>query len=146
MFTTAVGFRVVTISQVSPSSYTGAQRGAPAAANIRLCCLLPRLKAARSILTCNQAGDDERENQHLEHTHQQLAREGEILDLAIGQLVGPEGKCQDDPCGSARDENGNGTVRSSGLSLSPTAWLFSFSAPLSSSPLRPPSPGSKCSF
>lgn len=62
------------------------------------------------MLTCDQAGDNERKNQHLEHAHQQLAGEGEVLDLAIGQLVRPERKRQDDPCGSTQDENGNGTV------------------------------------
>lgn len=87
-------------------------------------------KHQKALLTCNQARDNERKNQHLEHTHQQLSWEGEILDLAIGQLVGPKGKCQDDPCESTKNENGNGKVWSSGLSLSQSynmAFLFLFS-------------------
>lgn len=67
-------------------------------------------KQQKALLTCNQARDNERKNQHLQHTHQQLAGEREILDLAIGQLVGPEGEGQDNPCGSARDENGSVSV------------------------------------
>lgn len=49
------------------------------------------------FLTRDQAGDNEGKNQHLEHPHQQLSREGKILDLAIGQLVGSESKGQNDP-------------------------------------------------
>lgn len=47
-------------------------------------------------LTCDEAGDDERKHEHLQHPHEQLTREREVLDLAVGELVRTQGKCQAD--------------------------------------------------
>lgn len=132
-------FRFVTTGQANPSTSSWVMKRYSNRSFADHCL---GWKQQKALLTCNQARDNERKNQHLEHTHQQLTREGEILDLAIGQLVGPEGEGQDNPCGWAEDEKGSGTVWSSGLSLSPTMWLFSFSSTLSSSS----SQRNKCSF
>lgn len=39
-------------------------------------------------LTCDQTGDNERQHKHLQHPHQELSREREVLDLLQGQVVG----------------------------------------------------------
>lgn len=48
-------------------------------------------------LTCDKAGDDEGEYQHLQHPHEQLTRKREVLDLAVGELIWAQSKCQADP-------------------------------------------------
>ena len=48
-------------------------------------------------LTCDQAGDNERQHQHLQHPHEELSREREVLDLAVAELVWAQGKGQADP-------------------------------------------------
>ena len=46
-------------------------------------------------LTCDQTGDDERKHQHLQHPHQQLPGEREVLDLPQGQVVGAKSESQE---------------------------------------------------
>lgn len=48
-------------------------------------------------LTCDQAGDNEWQHQHLQHPHEELSRKRKVLDLAIGELVRAQGKGQADP-------------------------------------------------
>lgn len=48
--------------------------------------------------TCDQTGDDERQHQHLQHPHEQLSRERQILDLPRGEFSGPYGEAQDYAC------------------------------------------------
>lgn len=43
-------------------------------------------------LTCDQAGDNEGQHQHLQHSHEQLTREREVLDLTVGELVRAQSK------------------------------------------------------
>lgn len=47
-------------------------------------------------LTCDKAGDNEGQHQHLQHPHEQLTRKREVLDLAVGELVWAQGKRQAD--------------------------------------------------
>lgn len=44
--------------------------------------------------TCDEAGDQQGQHQHLEHPHEQLPREGEVLHLSVGHLIGPQGEAQ----------------------------------------------------
>lgn len=48
-------------------------------------------------LTCDQAGDNEWQHQHLQHPHEKFSRKREVLDLAVGKLVRSQGKGQTDP-------------------------------------------------
>lgn len=57
-----------------------------------------RLTEGKGERTCDQAGDDEGQDQHLEHPHQQLSREGEIFDVPDGQLVRTQGESQHNAC------------------------------------------------
>lgn len=47
-------------------------------------------------LTCDQAGHNERQDQHLQHPHEKLSREGEILYLSGGQIAGAQYQAHQD--------------------------------------------------
>lgn len=49
-----------------------------------------------NIHTCDKTGNQQGQHQHLEHSHQQLPREGEELHFAVGHLVGTQAEAQDD--------------------------------------------------
>ena len=48
-----------------------------------------------SLRTCDEAGDQQGQDQHLEHSHEQFPREGEVFHLAVGQFVWAHGEAQD---------------------------------------------------
>lgn len=50
---------------------------------------------SKNFHTCDKTGDQQGQHQHLEHSHQQLSREGEELDIAVGHVVGTQGETQD---------------------------------------------------
>lgn len=50
------------------------------------------------IHTCDETGNQQRQNQHLEHSHQQFSRKGEELDVSIRHVITPQAKPQDYAC------------------------------------------------
>lgn len=48
-----------------------------------------------SLHTCDEAGDQQGQDQHLEHSHEQFPWEGEVLHLAVRQVERAHGKAQD---------------------------------------------------
>lgn len=57
-----------------------------------------RLDKKIKFHTCDETGNQQGQHQHLKHSHQQLSREGEELDIAVGHLIRPQGKSQDYAC------------------------------------------------
>lgn len=50
------------------------------------------------VHTCDEAGDQQGQHEHLKHSHQQFSGEREELDFTVRHVVRPQGESQDYAC------------------------------------------------